>query len=249
MVATAPFLMLLALAIGGPPAFAQVREVPAHTGWLVDEAGILSAGDRQLIESELAAFNQQTGKQLEALVIKSLEGEAIEAFSIRVAEKWKVGDVKRDDGVLMIVAIDDRRVRIEVGQGLEGELPDVTSSRLIRGVIIPYFKAGRFPEGIRAGLGAIMEALGGDATRVAPTRAIRKGRQSPFMGFLLFIVFFSLFLRTRMGRGRGRNALLWGGLGAGLGGLGGRGGFGGGGFGGFGGGGGGFSGGGSSGSW
>jgi len=246
------FLLLSMLgALWASPAFAL--DVPAHTGPVVDLAGVLSRGDQAKIASSLLQFQQKYGPQLQVLVVPSLEDETIEGYSIKVADKWKLGTKGKDDGVLLLVATENRKVRIEVGRGLEGDLPDVISGRIIRTGIIPFFKQGQTGAGILVGLGMIAESVGGKLEDV-PAPRLRKTKSSGGgLAYLLFIGMFligPLFGRRRRGRAGGVGTALLGGLlmGAAMGGgRHGGGGFGGGGFGG--GGGGGFSGGGASGSW
>jgi len=225
-------------------------DVPKHTGPVVDLAGVLSRGDQAKISASLLQFQKTYGPQLQVLVIPSLEDESIEGYSIKVVDKWKLGAKGKDDGVLLLVATESRKVRIEVGRGLEGDLPDVIAGRIIRSGIIPFFKQGQTGAGILVGLGMIAESVGGKLENVPAPRLRKTKRSSGGLGYLLFIGMFligPLFGRRR--RGGVGSALLSGILlGSAMGGSRrGGGGFGGGGFGG--GGGGGFSGGGASGSW
>lgn len=233
-------------------------EVPPHTGLVVDQAGLLSEAERSQIASSLSRFQSDYGPQIQLLTIPELgSGETIETYAIKVADQWKLGDAKRDDGVLLLVSKNDRAIRIEVGQGLEGQLPDVTAGRVISGVILPFFKQGQYSAGIVSGLNAIAHGLGGELKSLPAYSRIRrsKGGGLPWpleLGVLLvflWLTFSRLGHRGPMGH-MGRGLLLGGALGAAgrrhsSGGFGG--GFGGGGFGG--GGGGGFSGGGASGKW
>ena len=245
-------LLLLSLlgALWASPVFAL--DVPEHTGPVVDLAGVLSRGDQAKIAASLLQFQQKYGPQLQVLVVPSLEDESIEGYSIKVVDKWKLGAKGKDDGVLLLVATENRKVRIEVGRGLEGDLPDVIAGRIIRNGIIPFFKQEQTGAGILVGLGMIAESVGGKLENVPAPRLRKAKRNSGSLGYLLFIGLFligPLFGRRR--RGGVGSALLSGlllGAAMGAGGRhGGGGGFGGGGFGG--GGGGGFSGGGASGSW
>jgi uncharacterized protein len=219
----------------------------------VDEAGLLSGGDARRLEALARAARAQgdrQGVQLQYLVVRTLEGEPIESFSIRVAEAWKIGSKGKDNGVLVAVASEDRQVRIEVGGGLEGGLTDAQSSRIIRGTIVPAFRAGRYGDGLYEAGVQILAALGALPSGVEPARRAPRGvHLSSLTIVLLFIGF--LVLRMLLGFApRRRRSLWWGGgpLGGGWGG-GGWGGGGGGGGGGWSGGGGGFSGGGASGRW
>src|SRR5512138_3115063 len=137
-----------AAVLAAPLAAAAARPVPPLGGPVVDEAGLLDAGSRRRLEGLARAARDQGGPQLQYLVVRSLDGEPIEDFSMRVAEAWKLGSAGKDDGILVTVAVEDRAVRIEVGGGLEGGLTDVQSSRIIRGTIVPAFREQRFGDGL-----------------------------------------------------------------------------------------------------
>jgi uncharacterized protein len=239
-----------ALAAAFPHAAAAEVAIPALTGPVVDAAGVLGRADAE----RLAALSRSAraekggaGVQLQYLLIRSLDGEPIEDYSIRVAEAWKIGSRGADNGVLVTVAVEDRQVRIEVGGGLEGGLTDVQSSRIIRGTLAPAFRARRFGDGLYDAGVQILGALGALPSGVA-ARPQRPGTHvSSLAVLLLFVAMFVFRVLTGFGPRR-RRSLWWGGGPWGGGGLGG-GGFGGGGGGGWSGGGGGFSGGGASGRW
>lgn len=225
-------------------------EVPSLTGPVVDVARVLSSDRHSRLEKVLRDVEARGTAQIQVLILPSLEGEPIETFSIRVVDEWKLGKSGKDNGILLLVSIGDRRNRIEVGRGLEGDLPDVIVKRILADVMRPYFKNGLIEEGIAAG---VMEILKYADPEIAGSEGASLRREAPlslrdvgaFVLFLLVMIFL-------MGPGRwGRRAGLLGGIG-GLGGFGGPG-FGrGGGWGGgssWGGGGGGFSGGGASDGW
>jgi uncharacterized protein len=260
----APAAVALAAALlAASPALGE-RAVPALAGPVVDEAGLLSPREVGALESLSRAAHAQgggTGVQLQYLVVPSLEGEPIESFSVRVAEAWKLGSAKEDNGVLVVVARDDRAVRIEVGGGIEGGLTDAQAGRIIRDTIVPAFRAGRYGEGLYQAGQQILAALGALPQGMAARRSDRDVRAVPascggglFTLLVVGLVLMSLFSRIAgFGpRRRRRFGGFWGGP-FGGGGFGGGGGWGGGGFGGggggWGGGGGGFSGGGASGRW
>ncbi len=231
-------------------------ELPQLKGRVNDQAGLLATAEQAQLERQLSEYEKSTGHQFVFVSVPSLEGDAIESFSIRLAEQWKLGDKERDDGLLFIVAQKERKVRIEVGYGLEGAIPDAVASRVIRDQVAPAFSQGAYSEGIKSAFSTLMSAASGEAQKPPSDEGARrrKKKRSPFGAFLwLGIVGLILFLKRGGGTGGGRSRRRYygsmGGLGLG-GGLGGSG-FGGGGFGGgsFGGGGGGFGGGGSSGGW
>jgi uncharacterized protein len=137
-------------------------EVPPLRGRVNDLAGLLPLERARRLEERLAQFEAETGHQIAVLTIPSLKGEDIAAFGIRVAETWKIGQKGFDNGVILIVAKDDQKLRIEVGYGLEGVLPDVIASRIIREIIVPDFRGGDFAGGIEAGVDAILKVTRGE---------------------------------------------------------------------------------------
>ncbi len=158
------------------PARAAVRDVPFLSGRVVDEAALLSPEARTALEGKLAALEKDTKAQVAVLTVASLDGEPIEDFSHRVAETWKLGDVKRDDGVLFLVARDDRKMRIEVGYGLEPTLTDIRTRRIQDDLVRPAFRSGDYAGGIKLGVDAIGAELRGQAPLDPPPAA------SPSMG-------------------------------------------------------------------
>ena len=247
----------LALALLALPLAAGAQlPIPPLTGPVVDAAGLLDASaQRRLAELARSARARESGAgvQLQYLIVPSLEGEPIESFSIRVAEAWRLGTKGRDNGLLVTVAVKDRAFRIEVGGGLEGEIPDVLARRIGDQIIRPAFQAGRFGDGLYDA-GAQLLTLAGVATEEVARHA--RGRPRGVTGFpvgggVLLGIFVILWILMNVLRGFGprRRSHLWwgGGPWTGGGGWGGGGGLGGGG--GWSGGGGGFSGGGASGRW
>lgn len=143
------------------PGVLGALEVPYLSGRVNDLADLLSPETETSISESLEAFEDRTGHQIAVLTIPSLEGESLEEFSLRVAETWKLGRAEQDDGVLLLVARDDRKMRIEVGYGLEADLTDAESGRILRNVLTPRFKAGDFDGGIEQGVAAIVGTLEG----------------------------------------------------------------------------------------
>lgn len=252
--------------LAAPVCAAGATPVPRLTGPVVDPAGVLDARwEARLSDLSRAARAQNggAGPQLQYLLVSTLDGEPIEDYSMRVAEAWKLGTKGKDDGVLVVVAVKDRKVRIEVGGGLEGGLTDAQSGRIIRSAIVPAFREGRYGEGLHAAGQQILGALGAlpEGAAAAPRRQVSdKTGSIPVLGALLgflfgigspfFIILIILFIVLRIiaglgGRGPRGPRSPWGGGGFGGGGFSGGGGGGGG----WSGGGGGFSGGGASGSW
>jgi uncharacterized protein len=227
-------------------------KVPALKGRINDYAGILDQREERQLENYLAQFENASSIQIAILTIKSLEGEDLEDYSIRVADAWKLGQKSDDNGVLLLIALQEKKLRIEVGYGLEGSLTDAKSGYIIRNYITPYFKKGDFYSGIAAGIQAITGVLSNELNisdeQIAQSRQQEEsGRSQIPLGLFifLFMIFFGGFGRRR--RGGLFTALFLGSLLGG--GRSGRSGGGFGGFGGFSGGGGGFGGGGASGGW
>lgn len=221
-------------------------EVPALTGPVVDEAQFLSRDASRAIESALRNLYQTEGIQFQVLIIDKLVDETIEGYAIKVVDEWKLGKKGDDRAALFIIALDDRKMRIEVGRGLEGELTDITTGRIIEEVK-PFFKKNDFDNGVALGLALMAQAEGKklDFQGQVKPRHHRKGGSASLVLFAIFgLIFFLQFFFPNSRGGRGG----MGGFG-GFGGGGGWGGGSGGGGGSWGGGGGGFSGGGSSGSW
>jgi uncharacterized protein len=236
-------------------------EPPRTDGWVTDLAGFLSAEQEQALEALMASYEAGSGHEVALLTVPDLGGAPLERYALEVARSWGLGDREKNDAALILVAREERKIRIEVGRGLEGTLTDSISGRIIRDVMVPEFRKGREYAGLRAGIEAVHAAAGGDYGRVPDRRSERIGIGILPLVFivLLFIVLSRHAGGRGSGRGRGRRGgtssiLPWLILGTltsgrrGSRGWSGGGGIGGGGFGGFGGGGG-FSGGGASGGW
>ncbi|MCC4307332.1 TPM domain-containing protein [Alcanivorax marinus] len=222
-------------------------DFPALTGRVVDNANLLTPAQEQALTEKLAAEEQQTSNQVVVVTLPDLQGYAIEDYGYQLGREWGIGQEGKDNGVLLIIAPNERRIRIEVGYGLEGALTDALSSVIIQREIRPAFRAGDFAGGINAGVDAIRAAIAGEY-QAEPAKK-DTGQLGTALIYLMVLVFITIFLGLgalggggRGGRGGGAVFLPMGG---GFGG-GGGGGFGGGGFGG---GGGGFGGGGASGGW
>lgn len=146
-------------------------EVPFLSGRVNDDARLLDAGTAARLEQTLKDHETKTGQQVVVLTIPSLEGEALEDYSLKVSRTWKLGRAGKNDGILLLIAKDDRKMRIEVGYGLEGTLPDALCGRIIRDEIVPRFRANDFTGGVSAGVAAILSVLAGDYTPSAEAPA------------------------------------------------------------------------------
>jgi uncharacterized protein len=183
-------------------AFADVA-VPPLSGRVVDQTGTLSSSDVASLTQTIRNFELRKGSQVAVLIVPTTAPETIEQYSLRVAEAWKIGRKKIDDGALLVVAKDDRKLRIEVGYGLEGALTDVTSKRIIDEIITPRFRSGDFAGGISAGIDRIIRVVDGEKLP-APEPRQSPGLLShidPFNPFVIFGVFVvGTVLRTTLGR-------------------------------------------------
>jgi len=164
--------------------------IPALTARVTDETNTLSASERQALERKLADWEQQSGNQLVVLIVPSTKPEPVESYSIRVAEAWKIGRKGKDNGAIFLIAKDDRRMRIEVGYGLEGVLTDITSHRIIDETVAPLFRQNRFADGIDAGVDRIIAVVGSGAPLPAKAAAKAVQHNQPFdFGTLLIFLF------------------------------------------------------------
>jgi len=224
-------------------------EIPVLKNYANDFTSTLTSSELSQLETVLKRFDDSTSNQIVFLMVNSLDGGSIEDYTYQISSKNKIGSAKNNNGVLFFIAKSDRKLRIEVGYGLEGALPDAICSSILRNEVRPYFKAGDYYSGIAAGLNAIVSATRGEY-KGEPKDENTKGKGFPFIFiFIIIAVIFSIFRRG----GGGGGILPWiilGSMGNSRGGgWGSSGGSGSGGFGGFSGGGGSFGGGGASGGW
>jgi uncharacterized protein len=213
--------------------------VPEHGGvWVHDEANVLSAQGKAELEAILKAERDSTSNQIAVLIVPSLEGDDISRYGTEVFEKWKLGQAKKDNGVLFLVSINDKRMRIEVGYGLEGVLTDAMSSRIDRNEVAPRFRAGDFDGGVKAAVGAIIQVIKGEYKNEEPIKRKRK-RGTPISTIIILLIIIFIASRRRggggggggywaagsmLGGGFGGSSSSWGGGGSDFGGGGGSGG-------------------------
>mgnify|MGYP001806774776 CR=1 FL=1 len=259
------------LVLAGPAAAQTFPKLAGNP--VVDQAGIIPAAEEAALNTQLLELEKTTGHQLVVATVSDLEGNDVSEYGYKLGREWKIGDEARDDGVVFLIAPNERRMNIAVGLGLEPVLTDALSGRIIRDIVTPKFKAGDMPGGIQDGVNAIAQQIQlppeEAAARAAAADSAERDRANDgnfgglfFVGFII-LIFFVLPMLSRLGRrgkkrGKGRPwdapIIIWGGgdddWGGGWGGGGGSSwGGGGGGFGGFSGGGGSFGGGGASGGW
>ena len=192
------------LCLSGLAGAQELRAVPKLTARVIDQTATLSSDQRERLETKLADFERNKGSQIEVLIVASVKPESVTEYALRIVESWKLGRTGIDDGVLLLVAKGDRKLRIEVGYGLEGALNDATAKRIISETISPHFSQGDFYGGIDAGLEAMIRVVGGDALQ-----APKQTTNTPDAGFSIdtlfpigFVLIFVVggILRTLFGR-------------------------------------------------
>jgi len=194
---------------------ALALDFPVLTGRVVDDAGILDAGTRAALTQKLAEFEAKTSDQLVVVTLKSLQGTSVEDFGVELGRHWQIGQKGKNNGVLLIVAPNERKVRIEVGYGLEGALTDAVSRLIIENAITPRFRAGDFPGGITRGVDDIISVLTGDAAEWQQRAAKRPDPTTRWDSILILLLVFFVFgfvfltlvgaIPQNRGRGRSRN--------------------------------------------
>ncbi|MCB4767799.1 TPM domain-containing protein [Ancylobacter sp. Lp-2] len=201
MLRRAAFLIVLALTLATAVAARAELTFPPLSGRVVDAAGILSPQVRAALEAKLAAQEAKTTDQFVVATVPSLQGTSVEDYANRLFRAWKLGQTDKDNGALLMVAPAERRVRIEVGYGLEGVLPDAVASTIIQTAILPEFRAGNFPAGIEKGTDAVIEILNLDpAEAEARARKAAEPAMTPddwvpliifavMIGFWIFVVY------------------------------------------------------------
>jgi uncharacterized protein len=197
--------VLAVLVFGLLPSLASAIEVPALSGRVNDYAGMISPEAEARIEQTLAALERDKGAQVAVLTIEALDGEPLEEYSLRVAESWKLGRAEQDDGALLFIAKNDRKMRLEVGYGLEPYLSDVMSRRILDQILRPSFRAGDFDGGIERAVGAIDGLIRGTSTLPVP-------EPNPFEGDLptrTFGLLWFLFLMPFVLVVLGTNPFQW----------------------------------------
>lgn len=197
-------VFLLALFVGWAGVALALVAVPPLTDRVVDQTGSLSAGDVAALTQTLKDLETRKGSQIAVLMVPTTDGEAIEPFALRVAEAWKIGRRKIDDGALLVIAKDDRRLRIEVGYGLEGALTDATTKRIIDEDITPKFKAGDFGGGVKAGVDRMVKVVDGEKLPEPEPPHWQDSQFDPEALFNPFIIIpaiiFGGLLRSMLGR-------------------------------------------------
>lgn len=207
-------LLLWCVLLGSAAWAHALTEVPPLSGRVIDQTHTLSADQQRVLEQRVRAFEQKKGSQIAVLIVSEIGDEAIESFSMRVAERWKLGRRKIDDGAILVIVKDQRHLRIEVGYGLEGVLNDATSKRIIEELIVPAFRQGDFEGGISAGVDAMIRVIEGESLPAPPVHAVSQVGGSDLSDVLPFVFFIALIMGglMRAWLGRVKGALVSGGL-------------------------------------
>jgi uncharacterized protein len=166
--------------------------VPPLRARVTDLSATLSAPQIQTLDTRLRDFERAKGSQIAVLMLPSTQPETIEEYSIRVADAWKIGRARVDDGVILVVAKNDRKLRVEVGRGLEGAIPDAVAKRVVSDVIAPHFRSGDFYGGIAAGTGALMKLIEGEGLPAPKSGVIVNGVHRPIDFQTIFLLFVAL---------------------------------------------------------
>jgi uncharacterized protein len=177
----------------------QIPSKPNPPRLVNDYAGVLNAGNKQALEQQLVAYDDSTSNQVVVVLLKTLNDYPIEEYSTKLFRDWGIGNAKTNNGVLILVAVDDHKLRIEVGYGLEGAIPDITANHIIEEDLKPNFRSGDYYEGLKAAADHIIKAAAGEYKAPANYRK-RKGRGSGAIGFLVFVI---IMIIVFAGRGRG----------------------------------------------
>src|SRR3990170_6866240 len=196
--------LVLGLALGLIAAACAAAEVPVPQlkARVTDLTGTLTQAQLQTLDATLAAFEQKKGSQIAVLLLPSTRPESIEQYSIRVAEAWKIGRARVDDGVILVIAKDDHKLRIEIGRGLEGPVPDVVAKRVIREVIAPHFLNGDFNGGIADGTAALTKLIEGEP--LPPPRPAGSSSDNNLEGLLAPLLVATVFLGALLSKVLGR---------------------------------------------
>jgi uncharacterized protein len=191
---------------------AQALDVPALKGRVNDYASMLAPQTARSLEQKLTAFERETSNQVVLLTIPSLQDETIEGFAIKVGDSWKIGQKDKGNGVLLILAQKERKIRIEVGTGLQGALPDITAGQIIRNVMAPHLKSGNFDAGISAGLDAIIAATKGEFKATAADKKTAKKKKGSKYGLFIVLLLAGIVIVAAAGSASRTAGTLTGGV-------------------------------------
>ncbi len=177
------FFMVLLCSLAGVLHAQELQALPSLSAHVTDTLGLLPEARREALEARLVALEKDKGAQVAVLVVATTRPEAVESYALRVAEAWRLGRQGVDDGILFLIARDDRRMRIEVGRGLEGAVPDAIAKRIIADVVAPHLRGGDFAGGIEAGVDSIVARIAGEA--LPPPTAASSAQEAGFEELLV----------------------------------------------------------------
>ncbi len=200
------FLIFCLSSLSSPNIFGAPPTYPSLTGRVVDQAGILTSVQKDQLSIVLEKHEQKTSNQVVVAIVRSLEGHDIAEYAVGLFRYWQLGQKDKNNGVLLLIAIDDREIDIEVGYGLEGTLTDAISHNIIQQKMVPFFKQGNYPAGVVAGVNSILLALDGEyvATGDSANPEESDNETSWFvLGPFLFFFLIMVFIRNRRGGGGG----------------------------------------------
>lgn len=204
------FAFSLVLLLAGN--FAQAYYSPGKPAGFVNDftGATLKADEKIALENKLNQFNKDSSNEITVVIIQSLKGETIENFSTKLFEEWKIGKAKKDNGVLLLFAMDEHKMRIEPGYGLEGALPDATCYRIITDDLTPAFKAGKYYEGINTAIDKVILATKGEY-KPDPNAALNNSFKSLLNGgdFIYFLIFFAIWILSALRRFLAKSKSWW----------------------------------------
>lgn len=178
----------------------EPQPVPALSAPVTDLADLLPPGEEDALNSRLLAFSRDKGSQIAVLIVATTQPEDIFSYSFRVADTWKLGRKGVDDGVLLVIAVQDRKTHLQVGYGLEGAIPDARSKQVLQDIIRPRFKAGDYPGGINAGVDALMKLINGEALPAPSAQDRRQKGDNTLVIAIVIGMIAGFFLRAIFGR-------------------------------------------------
>ena len=186
-------------------------QVPPMSGPVIDERGVLRSGDFRDLTNTLKKFNDKGVAQVQVVILNTLDGMPIEEATIKIAEAYKLGTEKKDNGVVFLIAMQDKKIRIEVGHGLEGAIPDARAKRIVSDIVSPQFKQGNFSAGIRDGVGAILALADAEFDQSELNNDGALNGQAIFIGLFILFIILRLLMGSRSGFYMGGHSRGWGG--------------------------------------
>lgn len=210
MIRLAAALLTLIAFLVAPAGAADEPAFPPLTGRVVDQASVIGATAAERLDALLAAHERKTGQQVVVATVKSLGGNTIEDYGYQLGRHWGIGQKDKDNGVILLVAPNDRKVRIEIGYGLEGDLTDADSSFIIQRLILPHFRSGDIQGGVVAGTEGILRALGDDLSGAPAPQRAEPEPQGSGVGSIIFVILMFLFFVWAFRRQRGgAGSFIW----------------------------------------